>query len=415
MYYGWRVVAICFVAATFTWGFGVYGASVYLSQISASLEWPVALVSGGVTTFYLANAASLAAVGGAVDRWGARPAFLLGSVMLAAGIAAMGQVAAVWQLYVAFVLIGFGYACLSLTGLTAAISPWFERYQGRSIAIALMGASIGGMVVVPLLVVAIGRFGFTLAMYGGSLLTVVVLLPLVAVVMRYRGPAELGLIPDGEAVPGVSRPTAAPMRWTRRQAMATTAFWTAAVAFAVGLAAQVGFFTHQVNLARPILGTEGAGWLAGATGFANLLGRLLLARIVDQMPVRRYTAAIFGVQAVALIALALAGGAAVLIITSLIYGFCLGQITTLSPIVVRREFGAASFGAIYGMAATVIQLTSAFGPGIYGVMHDALGGYAPVMAIAAGVEVVAMMAILVGRAPHQPIDDYMTAPRSSPE
>ena len=35
MYYGWRVVAICFVAATFTWGFGVYGASVYLSQISA--------------------------------------------------------------------------------------------------------------------------------------------------------------------------------------------------------------------------------------------------------------------------------------------------------------------------------------------------------------------------------------------
>ena len=47
-------------------------------------------MSGGVTTFYLANAASLAAVGGAVDRWGARPAFLLGSVMLAAGIAAMG-------------------------------------------------------------------------------------------------------------------------------------------------------------------------------------------------------------------------------------------------------------------------------------------------------------------------------------
>ena len=196
---------------------------------------------------------------------------------------------------------------------------------------------------------------------------------------------------------------------------ATTAFLTAAVAFAVGLAAQVGFFTHQVNLARPILRTEGAGWLAGATGFANLLGRLLLARIVDQMPVRRYTAAIFGVQAVALIALALAGGAAVLIITSLIYGFCLGQITTLSPIVVRREFGAASFGAIYGMAATVIQLTSAFRPGIYGVMHDALGGYAPVMAIAAGVEVVAMMAILMGRAPHQPIDDFMTVPRSSPE
>lgn len=32
--------------------------------------------------------------------------------------------------------------------------------------------------------------------------------------------------------------------------MATTAFWTAALAFAVGFAVQVGFFTHQVNFAR---------------------------------------------------------------------------------------------------------------------------------------------------------------------
>jgi MFS family permease len=404
MYYGWRVVAVCFVAASFTWGFGAYGASVYLSQITVLLEWPVALVSGGVTTFYLANAASLAAVGSAVDRWGARPVFLLGALMLAAGIAAMGQVAAIWQLYVAFMLIGLGYACLSLTGLTAAIGPWFERHQGRSIAIALMGASIGGMVVVPLLVVSIDRFGFTPAMSGSSLLTAAVLLPLVAVVLRYRGPSELGFVPDGGALPDVSRPAAAPMRWTRREAVATAAFWTATLAFALGLAAQVGFFTHQVNLVRPVLGNEGAGWLAGATGFANLLGRLLLARIVDEMPVRRYTAAIFGAQAVALIALALAGGAAVLIVASLIYGFCLGQITTLSPIVVRREFGAASFGTIYGIAATIIQLTSAFGPGIYGVLHDALGGYAPVMGIAAGAEVIAMTAILVGRAPKKTRD-----------
>ncbi len=158
-----------------------------------------------------------------------------------------------------------------------------------------------------------------------------------------------------------------------------------------------------MNFARPLLGIEGAGWLAGATGFANLLGRLLLARIVDEVPVRRYAAAIFGIQAVVLIALALAGGAAVLIVTSLIYGFCLGQITTLSPIVVRREFGAASFGAIYGIAATVIQFTSALGPGMYGVLHDVLGSYAPVMAIAAGAEVVAMVAMVVGRSPDRPL------------
>lgn len=401
MYYGWRVVAVCFVAASFTWGFGVYGASVYLSQITASLGWPVALVSGGVTAFYFANAASIAAVGSAVGRFGARPVFLTGATTLAAGIAAMGQVAAIWQLYAAFMLIGLGYACLSLTGLTAALSPWFERHQGRSIAIALMGASIGGMIVVPLLVLAIARFGFTHAMAASAALTASVLVPLAAVVLRYRGPADIGLAPDGERIAHdtAGRPSASLVRWTRRQAMATTAFWTAALGFAVGLAAQVGFFTHQVNFSRPLLGVEGAGWLAGATGFANLLGRLVLARIADQMPVRLYSAGLFGVQAMTLIALALDSGAVVLIVTCLIYGFCLGQITTLSPIVVRREFGSASFGAVYGMAATVIQLISALGPGLYGVLHDAFGGYGPVMGVAAGVEVLAMTAMLVGRAP----------------
>jgi cyanate permease len=181
--------------------------------------------------------------------------------------------------------------------------------------------------------------------------------------------------------------------------MGTAAFWTAALGFAVGLAAQVGFFTHQVNFSRPFLGAEGAGWLAGATGFANLLGRLVLARIADQVPVRRYSAALFGVQALVLVVLALAGGAVTMIATCLVYGFCLGQITTLSPIVVRREFGAASFGSVYGMAATVIQLISALGPSVYGVLHDAFGGYGPVMGVAAGVEVLAMTAMLVGRAP----------------
>src|SRR3546814_10347349 len=82
-----------------------------------------------------------------------------------------------------------------------------------------------------------------------------------------------------------------------------------------------------------------------------------------------------GTQAVVLTLIALFPNAPVLIAASLVYGFCLGQITTLSPIVVRREFGAAAFGAIYGTAATGIQFSSAFGPMLYGVLHDLFGGY----------------------------------------
>ncbi len=66
---------------------------------------------------------------------------------------------------------------------------------------------------------------------------------------------------------------------------------------------------------------------------------------------------------------------------------------------VRREFGAASFGAIYSVAATVIALSSAFGPGLYGVLHDLTGGYRPVLGTAAAIELAAMATVLAGRPP----------------
>src|SRR3546814_17949290 len=68
IFHGWRVVGACFVAAVFTWGFGTFGNSVYLSEITKAQGWPVALVSGAVTVFYLTSALSATAVGRLIDR-----------------------------------------------------------------------------------------------------------------------------------------------------------------------------------------------------------------------------------------------------------------------------------------------------------------------------------------------------------
>ena len=407
-YHGWRVVFVCFVAAVFTWGLSVFGASVYLSEVTKAQGWSISLVSGGITVLYLTSALSQAAVGSFIDRFGPRPVFIAGTLALGLGVAGMGRVAAPWQLFAAFVVMGLGYASLSLTAISATVAPWFERHQGRSVAMALTGASVGAMVVVPLLVLAIGRFGFAAATLGGSCILAAVMLPLAAAVLRWRRPAELGLAPDGDAPPPPARGLAAgatpTVAWTRATAMATPALWTIAVAFALGLTVQVGFFTHQVKLAEPVLGAAGAGWLVGATGLAGLLGRLLLARIADRVPLRPYTAGILATQALVLALIALApgtsaAGPAVLVGGSFVYGFCLGQITTLAPIVVRREFGAGSYGAIFGLVATVTQFSSAFGPALYGVLRDLAGGYGPVLGVAAAVELVAMAAVLAARPP----------------
>ena len=395
MFHGWRVVAACFVVATVAWALGTFGASVYLQAVTRVHGWPIAEVAVAVTLFYLVSALVQRAVGRGIDRWGPRPVLLLGTVAMSLGVASIGQVAALWQLYPCFVLIGLGWAALSTTGLAATVAPWFERHQGRSMALAIMGASVGAILGVPALLFAIQRFGLAngLALVGGG--AGIVLLPLIARVLRFRRPEEIGLQRDGHASLGELEP--APLK----PPIATSAngrllLWTAAAAFALGLAMQIGFITHHVTLAEPLLGTEGAGWLVSATGGSALFGRLILARIVDGVAVRRLACLVMIAQAVALLGLALWPTVPVLVGASLVYGYGIGHITTLGPILIRREFGAAAFGATYGAAASVIQFSSAFGPAIIGVLRDSFGGYRPGLAVASAVTLAACAILFTG-------------------
>ena len=50
-YEGWRIVAVCFLVATFGWAFGFYGQSVYLAELHRAHGWPASLISGATTFF----------------------------------------------------------------------------------------------------------------------------------------------------------------------------------------------------------------------------------------------------------------------------------------------------------------------------------------------------------------------------
>ncbi len=395
IFQGWRVVAACFVIAAFGWGLGLFGSSVYLQAVTAAHGWAVAEVASAITLFFLISAAVQRSVGRSIDRWGPRPVLSLGTLSIAAGVALIGQVSAPWQLYPCFVLVGIGWSTLSTTGISATVAPWFERYQGRSITLAIMGASLGAILGVPLLLLALRRLGLEGGLAAAAGMALAVLLPLVAIVLRHKGPEALGLRRDGAAPAGGGIPPHAPQARAARGG-GRALLWTATIAFALGLAVQIGFITHHLALAEPLLGTAGAGWLVSATGVVAFAGRLVLARIVDGVDVRGLAVGIMLMQTLALLAIALWPSLPVLIGASLVYGYGIGHVTTLGPVLVRREFGAAAFGATYGSAATGIQFTSAFGPALFGVLRDGFGGYGPGLAIAALGTLVAALSLALG-------------------
>jgi MFS family permease len=400
-FHGWRVVAACFVLAAFAWGLGLFGASVYLEAVTQAHGWAIAEVSAAITLFLLVSASIQRPVGHHIDRFGPRPVMLVGIVSMALGVMLVGQVSSPWQLYPCFILIGIGWSALSTTGISATVAPWFERHQGRSMTLAIMGASVGAIVGVPLLMLALARLGLATGLVVAGCTALWVLLPLVWHVMRWRCPADLGLHRDGDAAPPEGTCKAAAPEPMARPGRPQWLLWSAAAAFALALAVQIGFITHHVALAGPRLGLQGAGWLVSATGIAAFIGRLVLAKIVDGVEVRRLAAGIMLVQALALLALAQWPTVPVLVVASLVYGYGIGHVTTLGPVVVRREFGAKAFGATYGSAATAIQFSSALGPAVLGMLRDRLGGYEPGLAMAALVTAAAAAVLLAGGAQAQ--------------
>src|SRR6185312_15661104 len=91
-YDGWRVVAVCFLVATFGWGLGFYGQSVYLAELHGLHGWPASLISSATTFFYLLGAVIVAFVSEAVRAFGPRNCLLGGVAAMAAAAALIGQV-----------------------------------------------------------------------------------------------------------------------------------------------------------------------------------------------------------------------------------------------------------------------------------------------------------------------------------
>ena len=395
IFYGWRIVAVCLVASVFANALGLFGAGVYLHALVEQKGWPTGLVSGAITLFYVMSALLLIPVGEILGRFGPQPIFAFGISALAGGVAAIGHVAAPWQTYAAFLVMGVGWACLSMTAVATTLAPWFERHQGRAVSIASLGASVGGLAGVPVLLFGIDRLGFAATTTVGAASALLLMLPLAAFVLKRR-PQDMGLLPDG-AVAASATTSARAAAWNRRDALRTAALRSVMAGFGIGMMVQVGFVTHQVSLLSPALGAAGTSIAVSVTAIAALLSRLVLARFADQMSARTTAAVMMMVAASSLAAMAVWPMPAMPVVGSMLMGMTIGNVTTLAPIIVRREFGAAAFGAVYGIASCVIQLATALGPSFYGLLHDAFGDYRVPLLLAATVDIGAALVVLAGR------------------
>jgi predicted MFS family arabinose efflux permease len=366
-YDGWRIVAVCFVVATFGWAFGFYGQSVYLAELHRQHGWPASLISAATTSFYLFGALLVVFVAETVRRFGPRNCLLAGTGAMAVAVVLMGQVSQPWQLYLADAVLAVGWAGTSLAMISNTLGLWFDRKRGMAISLALNGASFGGIAGVPLLVIAIGRFGFPHAMMVAAAVMVVLVMP---VVLLFVGP------PPSRASTGPAVVDDAPSSSEiRARAFRDVGFLSVSIAFALVLFAQVGFIVHLIAFLDPVIGRSSATVAIAMLTAMAVVGRVLFSTVIDQLNQRLASAFSFVSQALALVVIINFRSEALLIAACAIFGFSVGNLITLPSLIVQREFDARSFGVLISLLTAITQVTYAFGPGVIGVLRDLSGSY----------------------------------------
>jgi sugar phosphate permease len=385
-YYGW-VVALGVSAVSFVVvGIGFYGMVVFLNELCAQRGWSRSAVSSATSLYWMVAGTTGSLIGRSVDRHGARPWIAAGAVVMALGLLLLGRVRETWQVFAVYPVIAVGFAMAGTVPTSSIITRWFAARRARAMSVAQTGVSLGGMVLVPVATTLAVERGIATAAAVLAVVVVAVALPVAAGVLR-RDPADHGLSVDGGAPPPprVALDEAAQLRvWRRREALRTPTFALLAAAFGVMLFCQVAFALHELAFLRERLDARAAALAVSTTAGGSLVARLVVGSFADRVPKRALAAALFLLQAAALLGFTHARGAPALYAASLVFGFTIGNIFMMQALLVGELFGAASFGAVYGVLQLVTQIGSGLGPMALGVAFDRFGGYAgPVQVLAA--------------------------------
>ena len=206
LFYGWWIVIIgCIQDAvkggTFNTGFTLYFLPIltelHLSRAATSLPFSLARLEAALEG---------PLVGYLIDRFDVRVMLVVGTTLAGLGFILLSFT----DSYLFFVLVFMGPLTMGFQAgfnhaTMAAVNHWFRRKRGLAMSIVQTGQAIGGVLIFPLVALAVLQLGWRPAAFLSGLV-VLLLLPLVLLVRH--SPESMGLLPDGERAGPVPIPSA---------------------------------------------------------------------------------------------------------------------------------------------------------------------------------------------------------------
>jgi predicted MFS family arabinose efflux permease len=382
--YGWVLVAggvlsMAFQATIF------FVMALLLVAIPDDTGWSRASTGAALASLVLGSGAWAPVVGAAIQRWGPRPTMFVSGLVTAVGLAALGLARSPEELAAAILLlISPGSTGMGSLANYTVLQEWFRARRGTALSIADSGASLGLMVLVPLVQQVIEASGWRSACLAMAL--VAVGLSLVHIVIQRPPPVRqsVGATPDGrtERSEGLLAQLRKPLVWLIGLGLAASRFAFQLIAMhQVAYLTDQGFDTSQVTSAFAL------------TGLAGLVGRPGFGWLSDRIGTTRVYAILTACLLLAIASLVVAGQSGLLPalwLYAISFGAALGVGTLLFARQVSDVVGSRSFGSALGFGYLLGSLGGAAGATAAGFAYDATGTYLTSFATAAVMALVSL-------------------------
>jgi sugar phosphate permease len=254
VFYGWWIVLLGSLGIAVGAGILIHGFTVFflpLKRDFAVNSASIALVFGATR---LEGGADGPLVGYLIDRWGPRVMMLIGATLAGLGFLVLSVVQTFWQFFFVYIfLASIGFNAGFFHPVYAVVNSWFIRHRGKAFAITGAAASIGGMVMAPLLSHLILNFGWRTGAVMAGLILLIVAIP--AALPIRRNPESMGLFPDGSSPPAdvpagetrIQERTPHP-EFTVREALGMLDYWLLFSAIALRVSITVALTIHFVPI-----------------------------------------------------------------------------------------------------------------------------------------------------------------------
>jgi MFS family permease len=386
LFYGWWIVAACFLVTM--WGAGTfyYGFTAFFKPIKEEFQWGATVTSVAFALRGMESGIADLFVGFLTDRFGPRKVMQIGIIVLGSGFILLGFVNSLWSFYAAVSIIALGLTgCIALVSMTA-VANWFVRKRSRALGLLMAGAGAGGLLV-PLITWSINLSGWRATAIILGIATWALCLPL-SLVVRHK-PEQYGYLPDGdlpdndppgESIPqlGEARRDQAGYEYSAKEALKTSAFWRLALAYTIVFIGLNGIVPHLI----PFLTSRDVGFSDGTAALmvtlmtvSSIAGRLGFGWLGDYIPKRYVLTIAFSLQAAAILIFAYSRSLWQVLLFICLFGPSYGGSIPLRAAIQGDYFGRRAFGSIQGILMAITTIGGAVSPIFAGAIYDATGSY----------------------------------------